>query len=226
LYAHAPVRVLLLETPLRALPFLPGLFESLGHSIVTAEVAEARSAAASRGGGSADLVVIGRDAWNEEDTDLCRRLREDRLSLPILAVSGPCDARLRAAALRVGADDFISVPFDAEELAVRALALVRRTTSQSRHARAGAFFADFGRRQVFVDGRRVGLTLREFDLLATLIERSGEVLTRQDLAGPAGLAGSESNVVDVHMSRIRDKLGAYAVQIETVRGLGYRLRPS
>src|SRR5208282_4609582 len=124
----------------RALPFLRGLFEGLGHSVVTAEVAEARSAVASGGGGGADLVVIARDAWNEEDTDLCRRLREDRLSLPVLAVSGPCDARLRAAALRVGADDFLSVPFDAEELAARALAVVRRMASQSRHARVGAFF--------------------------------------------------------------------------------------
>ena len=69
----------------------------------------------------------------------------------------------------------------------------------------------------------MALTLREYDLLSALVERSGEVVTRRELASQVA-SGAESNAVDVHMSRIRDKLGSHAATIETVRGLGYRLR--
>ena len=84
-------------------------------------------------------------------------------------------------------------------------------------------------RQVVLDGRpAVSLTLREYDLLATLVACAGEVVSGRELARrmrpPPG--GTGSNLVAVHMSRLRDKLGPLGAQIETVRGVGYRLRVS
>jgi len=227
LYVRASVRVLLLETEARALPFARAVFEGTASALLTIEdtVAEVIAASAT---GRADIVVIARDTWCEEDTVLCLLLREERLALPIFAVSGPCKARQRVAALRAGADDFLSMPFDSEELVARVLALVRRALSRSRCAHAGLFAVDFTRRLVSVDGRRVSLTLREFDLLAALVDRAGEVVTRRELAEyamPVATKGA-SNSVDVHVSRIRDKLGIHAGYIETVRGIGYRLRRS
>lgn len=226
LYARAPVRVLLVETEARALAFARVALEGFVDALVAVEDALVLTVAASTAG-ETDLVVIARDSWNEKDTELCRSLQKERLAVPVLAVSGPCDARQRAAALRAGADDFLGMPFEPEELVARVLALVRRALSRSRYARAGAFAVDFTYHQVLVGGRRVALTLREFDLLAVLVDRSGEVVTRQELAGrpTQGPTKTESNSVDVHMSRIREKLGTYAAQIETVRGIGYRLRP-
>lgn len=121
----------------------------------------------------------------------------------------------------------MSVPFEFDEFVARAFALVRRASAGSRYARSGPFAVDLARRQVVVKGRIVSLTLREYDLLSMLIGRAGEVVTRKELetaAAPTN-GGTESNAVDVHMSRIREKLGSEASFIETVRGMGYRLRP-
>jgi DNA-binding response OmpR family regulator len=87
---------------------------------------------------------------------------------------------------------------------------------------------DFARRQILVERLPVQLTLREYDLLAKLIERAGEVVARRELTGLTAAASidGESNAVDVHISRIRDKLGPHGSRIETVRGVGYRLRRS
>jgi DNA-binding response OmpR family regulator len=219
------VKLLLVESQSRQLPFTRELLLGLGEVLATtAEVPETTSSLDS----DADLVVVARHAWTDEDTDLCQRVHLLGSSPPILAISGPCDTRERAAALRAGADDFLSIPFDIDELLARALALVRRASTHPRPARVGPLSVDFGRRQVFVEGEQVSLTVREYDLLAALVARVGEVVTRRDLAermGPTA-TGSDSNVVDVHMSRIREKLGPHAVQIETVRGIGYRLRSS
>jgi DNA-binding response OmpR family regulator len=143
-----------------------------------------------------------------------------------LGLAGPCLFEVRAAALRA-ADEFLSIPFEVEELVARALALVRRPSSGPGQARAGGFGIDFGRRTVQVDGRNLPLTLREFDVVSALIERPGEVVSRQELAARIGsVAARGSNIVDVHVSRIREKLGARASAIETVRGIGYRFRAS
>jgi two-component system OmpR family response regulator len=225
LYARAPVRLLIVESDTSELAFLQEWLRGLDGAMVVG--AEAKDVAREANRSAVDLVVVGRAAWSDDDTELCRHLHAARLSAPVLAVTGPCDVARRAAALRAGADDFLAIPFDLEELVARVGALVRRAASGSRHARAGDLSVDFARRQVLVAGRPLALTLREYDLLAMLIERAGEVVSRQELSGAAmsGEAEKESNVVDVLMSRIRDKLGPRAARIETVRGTGYRLRP-
>ncbi len=223
------MHVLLVETD-RELPFVRELLTSFADSVTRAP-----QSAVTRASGE-DLVVIARDVWGDEATAVCSKLHGERLLFPLLAVSGPCDARERAAALRAGADDFLAIPFDVEELVARAFALVRRASSGLRVLRVGVFSLDLGRREIAAAGSRIPLTLREYDVLALLIERAGEVVTRGELTGhlatdSPGHAGetprpttSDSNVVDVHVSRIRDKLGEHASTIETVRGLGYRLR--
>jgi DNA-binding response OmpR family regulator len=221
------VRVLLLETEARALPVVRAIFARFVDSLVTLEYTVVDAVVASSiAEADVDVVVLARDRWGETDTALCRALREERLAVPVLAVSGPCKPRQCVAALRAGADDFLRVPFDSGELVARVLALVRRASSRSRYVRAGVFAVDFTRRHVFINGRRLVLTLREFDLLAALVDHSGEVVTRRTLAEcatPVPTKG-DSNAVDVHMSRIRVKLGTYATTVETVRGIGYRLR--
>jgi two-component system OmpR family response regulator len=217
------VRALLVEDRGRPLPFLGEVCAVIADDVETQEVDDDAVQRAAQS--NAELVVIARSTWEEKDTALCSSLYGARLGAPILAVSGPCAPDLRAACLRAGADEFISVPFDIEELVARAFALVRRAASGRRLVRAGPFLLDLARRQVFVDGNRVALTLSEFDILAALMERPGEVVPRKELAARTGsVAGRASNIVDVHVSRIRDALGRRAPSVETVRGLGYRFR--
>ena len=213
----------MVETPLRGLPFVHALLESFADAVVAVDVHSVGTVLTSSGH-VADLVVVARDAWQEDDTELCGRLHALLPAAPILGISGPCETRHGSAALRAGADEFLGIPFDAEELVARASALVRRASCRSRQARVGPISVDFARRKIFVEGRLVPLTLREYDLLAMLIDRVGQVVTRRELAGEMATDGGNLKVLDVHMSRIRDKVGAQAGRIETVRGIGYRLR--
>jgi DNA-binding response OmpR family regulator len=215
------VRALLIAARGRELPFVEDLVASFAEPVTTAtEESEVQSLVATN-----DLLVIARDAWTDEDTRLCGRLYAARLGVPLLGVTASCSREAKTAALRAGADEFMSIPFEAEELVVRAFTLLRRASSGPGQARAGLFLVNFGVRQVFVDGRSIALTLREFDVLAALIEHTGKVVTREELAArTASNAARESNIIDVHVSRLRDKLGAHASAIETVRGIGYRFR--
>jgi DNA-binding response OmpR family regulator len=219
------VRVLLLGDHMRELPFAADALATFSEPVMrTTPKSETASVLAAS---NAELIVVARDVWSEQDNALCGRLYGERLGIPVLCVCGASDPGDRAQALRAGADDFLSIPFELEELVARAFALVRRASSGPRHMRAGAFLVDFGRRQVFVGGHNIPLTLHEYDVLATLIEHAGEAVTRQDLAArSSSTAARDSNIVDVHVSRIREKLGPRAGVIETVRGIGYRLRPS
>jgi DNA-binding response OmpR family regulator len=207
----------------RELPFVEDLVGTFAEEVIMASrESEVPLLAATN---DPKLIVISRDAWRDEDTELCRRLYGPRVGVPLLGIAGSCPWEERTAALRAGADELLSIPFEAEELVVRAFTLVRRASSVPGQARAGAFVVNFALRQLSVDGRIIPLTLREFDVLAALIERAGEVVTRKELAARiASTASSESNIVDDHVSRLRDKLGAHASAIETVRGIGYRFR--
>jgi DNA-binding response OmpR family regulator len=221
----AAVRVLLLGNEMRDLPFANEALATFAEPVIKSNT-ETESASVLTAS-SAELLVITRNVWSERDTALCGRLYGERLGIPVLCVCGASASGDRAQALRAGADDFLGIPFELEELVARAFALVRRASSGPRHARAGEFLVDFGRRQIFIDGQAIALTLHEYDVLATLIDRAGEVVTRQELAArTSSTAARESNIVDVHVSRIREKLGARAALSETVRRIGYRLRPS
>jgi DNA-binding response OmpR family regulator len=223
LYTRAPVRILLVVDSSRELPFVESLLLTFAEvrAVVLGETEGLEPPCAS----NEELVVIARSRWTQNDTELCALFYNVRPGIPVLGVSRPCSLEDRAGALRAGADDFLTIPFEAEELVVRAMTLVRRASSGPRHAWAGPFVVDFARRLVLVEGQSIPLTLGEYDILATLIERAGEVVTRQDLAErAASAAGRHSNIVNVHVSRIREKLGTRASVIETVRGIGYRFR--
>jgi DNA-binding response OmpR family regulator len=217
------VRILVLLDQDNDLPFAMQALLTFADSVKCVEVGAAGTTEVVANG--TELLVIPRGAWKTRDTDLCARMYGARLGVPCLCVSGPAPLADRSGALKAGADDFLHIPFEIDELVARAVALVRRSSSGPRHVRAGVFVVDFARRQVFVEGQTVSMTLHEYDVLAALIEHAGEVVTRQELAArTSSVAAPESNIVDVHVSHIREKLGAHAGAIETVRGVGYRFR--
>jgi len=155
------------------------------------------------------------------------------LDVPILFVSAKKDPPDRVVGLRIGADDYISKPFDTDELVARVDALLRRSTiahdgGSDKQLRFGRFVIDLGSVQAVAGEEQVQLTPTEFKLLRTLAAEPGRVFTRDDLlTGVWGYEpGSDTRLVDVHVGRLRKKLEdahVSEVQIETARGFGYRL---
>ncbi|BBY58694.1 DNA-binding response regulator [Mycolicibacterium sarraceniae] len=151
--------------------------------------------------------------------------------IPICVLSARDTVNDRIAGLEAGADDYLTKPFDLGELVARLHALLRRAASSHEGSDAvtiGPLTIDTARRLVFVNGDRVELTKREFDLLAVLAENSGVVLSRQRLLELVWGYDFEvdTNVADVFISYLRRKLEREGVPrvIHTVRGIGYVLR--
>jgi two-component system phosphate regulon response regulator PhoB len=160
------------------------------------------------------------------------RARKETQSTPviILTARGEEDDRLRGFAL--GADDYISKPFSPKELVMRAKAVLRRASPDQSRAvrgrvlRAGTLAVDVDANRATVDGEYVELTPKEFQLLICLIERRGRTQSRRGLLETVWdtTAEIETRTIDMHVGRLRAKLGSAGDLIETVRGFGYRFR--
>jgi DNA-binding response OmpR family regulator len=138
----------------------------------------------------------------------------------------------RVLGLEMGADDYVVKPFSPKEVVARVRAVLRRTRAPGGAApiTSGRLTIDAGRHVVEVNGRPVELTPKEFDLLRALAEAEGRVLSREFLLdrvwGYAAAGEIESRTVDVHVRRLRVKLGDEGRRIVTVKGVGYRLEPA
>ncbi|HYW11679.1 MAG TPA: response regulator transcription factor, partial [Longimicrobium sp.] len=138
----------------------------------------------------------------------------------------------RIAGLRLGADDYVSKPFSPQELILRVGAVLRRVQQAppvekgGKVVRVGPFAADTGAARAQVEGRELDLTPTEYRLLITLMERRGRVQSRRQLLEAVWevTANIATRTVDMHVQRLRSKLGEQADWIETVRGFGYRFR--
>lgn len=162
---------------------------------------------------------------------LCRALREDPAlaRIPLLMLTASAAEMDRVVAFEIGVDDFVAKPFHPREVALRVSAILRRSRKQTLPApgeslRFQRLFLDLGQHQVRVDDQLVELTVREFEVLAAMMQSAGRVLSRrqilQDVWGIR--SGKTPRVVDTHVKWIRRKLGPAGDYIETLRGVGYR----
>ncbi len=157
--------------------------------------------------------------------DVCRDVRRAGGAVPILMVSARADVVERVTALDAGADDYLTKPFHIDELLARVRAAIRRGRTEERILRVGALALDVVDRIVRVGERNVDLTPREFSLAVLLARHAGRVVTRSDILAHVWRLTRDpgSNLVEVNIKNLREKLGAEAPPIETVRGAGYRL---
>jgi DNA-binding response OmpR family regulator len=178
-----------------------------------------------------DLVILDLNLPVLGGLEVCRimRMRPGTDRIPIIIVTARGTETDRVAGLDVGADDYIAKPFSPRELAARVRAVLRRGHGDRGEAppmvyRSAHLEADFDAVAISVDGQPVRLTRREFDLLRHLVQHRNRVQSRDRLLERVwGFETStETRAVDVHVGRLRAKLGAAARQIETVVGLGYR----
>lgn len=175
---------------------------------------------------SYDLMVLDWMLPEGSGLDVCRTLRRRGISAPIIMLTARGEVAERVLGLEAGADDYVCKPFHVDELLARVHAVLRRSQGTVSRFAVGPLEIDRTRRAATLRGALLDLTAREFTLLAYLAQRAGQVVSRTELLAHAWEARFDpgSNLVEVHVSRIRDKLGSDAGCIETVRGQGYRLR--
>src|ERR671923_1097877 len=176
-----------------------------------------------------DLVVLDLMLPKVDGFEVCREIRR-RGETPILMLTARTDDIDAIVGLELGADDYVTKPFNPRALVARVKAILRRTDVTARGGRpieVGLLRIDPRRREASVGDRRLELRAREFDLLAALARDPGVVMTRDALL--EGVWGTdfpgETRTVDVHIAEVRKKLGDDGPAIETVRGMGYRLVP-
>ena len=179
-----------------------------------------------------DLVLLDLMLPGIDGLEVCRRLKADQRTarLPIVMVTAKGEDTDIVAGLSLGADDYVVKPFSPKVLVARVRAVLRRLEAAGRPQpeilSIGELTISKERREVLVQGRPVGLTSREFDLLALLSRRRGWVFTRSQIID--SIQGDDRAVtdraVDVQIVGLRRKLGDAGKLIETVRGIGYRLK--
>jgi two-component system phosphate regulon response regulator PhoB len=181
------------------------------------------------------LILLDLNLPDVAGTDVCRLLKADPAThaIPILMLTARSAESDRIRGLELGADDYVVKPFSVRELVLRVDAIRRRmvaggapTEAADRLLEAGPVQLNLDTYVAKLDGAELPLTLLEFRLLSYLVEGNGRVRTRENLLEDVWNASPdlETRTVDTHVKRLRDKLGHAAEMIETVRGIGYRLR--
>jgi DNA-binding response OmpR family regulator len=178
-----------------------------------------------------DLVVLDLMLPEMTGLEVCRRLRQERetAALPIIMLTARTDEVDRVLGLELGADDYVAKPFSPKELLARVRAVLRRARAPevARPLVSGPIAIDPARHVATLAGRPLALTPKEFDLLQALLGSAGRVLSREHLLnrvwGYARADEIESRTIDVHVRRLRVKLGGEGRRIATVKSIGYLL---
>ena len=175
----------------------------------------------------ASVAIVDLGLPDVSGVDLIHEWRSEGVAMPILILTARADWQDKVGGLEAGADDYVTKPFYLEEVEARLQALLRRVEGRrSAVADYGDLRVDFGARKVFANDEELTLTTYEYNTLAYLAHRAGEVVSRSDLIDHLydGDSDRDSNVLEVFVGRLRKKLdpAGSLKPIETVRGAGYR----
>ncbi|HEX8150747.1 MAG TPA: response regulator transcription factor [Pyrinomonadaceae bacterium] len=203
--------------------------EREGLSVVVAATGEKGLAAALDRSNPPCLILLDLMLPGMSGTELCRRLRREPQTrrTPVIILTARGSESERVAGLELGADDYVTKPFSVRELVARVRAVLRRTEESS-----AAVYEDerlrvnFEEMKVVCAGQGVKLTRKEFGLLSVLARRPGRVATRDQLLDEVWGQQyyGDTRTLDVHIRRLRQKLGACGECVETVVGVGYRFK--
>jgi two-component system, OmpR family, response regulator len=175
-----------------------------------------------------DVLVIDIGLPDADGRDLCQALRARGVSSPVLFLTARDALTDRLSGFSAGGDDYVTKPFDIEEVVARLQALLRRSAPAPASGDDGGLTLDPSQLAVSCQGRAEALTPTEFRVLAALASRHGKAVSRQELIRTAWPLGAivQDNTLDVYIARIRRKLGRLPVApaIRTIHGLGYRLQ--
>ena len=222
-------RILLVEDEPGLVLTLTDRLISKGYEVASESDGEAGLAAALSPTDPFDLIVLDVMLPKKSGLDVCRKLRQERNLTPILMLTAKGQLNDKVTGLQLGADDYLTKPFEMPELLARVEALLRRAPTRPgpQVFEFGTVRADWKNAIVTRGGKPVELSAREFQLLKYLIDHRGETIPREDLLSKVwGYdANMNTRTVDVHMVWLRQKLEdnpRYPEYIVTIRGFGYR----
>ena len=219
------MKVLVVEDDKKLARFLAQALTEEGYVVDTCS--RGREALAQVSQTAYGLIVLD---WMLPDLDgvsVCRAIRQSPNSVPILMLSARAEIGERVTGLDAGADDYLTKPFELEELLARVRAGIRRAHAEPRMIRVGSLSIELVDHLMKVGGVRLDLTPREYSLLLLLARNAGRVVPRAEILSQVWetVRDPGSNVIEVNVRNLREKLGASAPVIETVRGVGYRMVP-
>jgi two-component system OmpR family response regulator len=222
------MKLLIVEDSPKLARFLVRALSEEGH--VVDQVSDGAAALEQVVGITYDAIVLDWMLPGMDGVAVCRTLRDRGVHTPILMLTARAEVGERIVGLDAGADDYLTKPFDLGELVARVRALGRRAGAPTT-LRIGPLTIDVTARRVAVDGKVIDLTARELALLSYLVQHAGRAVSRTELLQKIWNTSFDpgSNVVEVHVRNLRDKLGDHGKIVETVRGVGYRAtaaRPS
>ncbi|MDO5546057.1 MAG: response regulator transcription factor [Eubacteriales bacterium] len=179
--------------------------------------------------GRPELVLLDVMLPGDDGVAILKRLRADERyrDIPVIMATAKSTEFDKVQSLDLGADDYITKPFGMMEMVSRVKAVLRR--SQPKQAAAllklGGLALDEGQHTVTIDGQRIALTYKEYELLRLFLSHPGMAFSREQLLQTVWNTdyAVETRTVDMHIRTLRQKLGAYGQHIETIRGVGYRL---
>jgi len=223
-------RILVVDDEPDILSLLVYQFSREGYRVSTA--VDGHSAIESARDELPDLIVLDLMLPRVDGFEVLRTLREDEATreIPVLLLTARREEEERVRGFEYGADDYVTKPFSARELVLRVQALLRRAgaepVSATRRLTVGPVSLDREGHRAFVDDEEISLTPLEFRLLEVLMERRGRVQSRRQLLQSVWDTDAriETRTVDMHVARLRSKMGDAGELIETVRGFGYRFQ--
>jgi DNA-binding response OmpR family regulator len=190
-------------------------------------VSTGKAALAKQESSNPDLIILDLMLPDIDGFDICRQIRA-RSNVPILMLTARKEDVDKIVGLELGADDYLTKPFNPRELVARVRAILRRNQSIVKPTPTislGNLFIDMARHEVKVNGKPVNLRTKEFALLATMAQNPGIVFSRDKLLEMVWGYDyfGETRTVDVHINHLREKIAGSGVDIETLRGTGYKM---
>ncbi len=173
-----------------------------------------------------DLVILDLTLPNMDGLEILRVLRQRKVPVPVLIVTARSDVDNRVKGLDLGADDYLTKPFEMGEFDARVRALLRRSRADGLKALScGALTLDMAARRAYVNDQPLDLPRREFHVLEVLMSRHGRIISKDQIIDSISDFSDEMNpsTVEIYIHRIRKKLEATDVTIRTIRGIGYIL---
>lgn len=173
-----------------------------------------------------DLIILDLGLPDRDGLELLRRLRQQKITLPIIILTARDGINDRIVGIEQGADDYLTKPFELRELEARIHALIRRCYGGFNHSLSvGRLSLDTQRHQLKVDNEPLQLSAREYGVLEILLLQVGKVVAKERIAQRLASDGEglTDNAIEIYVHRLRKRLETYGVAIRTVRGLGYLL---
>jgi two-component system phosphate regulon response regulator PhoB len=220
-------KILVADDEPDALELIEVNLKSAGYEVLTA--ADGRAALQQARAAVPDLVLLDIMLPEMDGLEICKALRHDNATsaIPIIMLTARATEIDRVLGLELGADDYITKPFSPRELVLRVKNVLKRATAETDSTERILFrglMIDKARHVVTYHGKPLELTATEFRLVSVLAARKGRVQSREQLLKEVWGYNSliDTRTIDTHMRRLRDKLGAAAKYLDTVRGVGYR----